>query len=906
VRLHPEQEPHGPGLAPALGLRAEGDGRVIVAQIAWRKEQPLMAAAMEIHTAPKSSEASANGQAIATPPAYREVRYEHSRNLPAVLQHLGASLLVSTYQAGKLFVVGARQGSLALSFHNFEQAMGIAVCRDRIAVGTRNQVWFLGSAPEIAARLEPAGQYDGCFLARRSHFTGDIHGHELAWSGNDLWVVNTSFSCLCTLHENYSFVPRWQPPFISALAPEDRCRARTSRCSWPKWRRGLFRKDKRKSASASPAPARPRPGARTARRGVMASPRRSVCASGAMALSLYRRPHRRTEFIPFYKETLAMWFTSRLHRRKTGQKLRREGRFVPRLEILEARTLLSTLTVTNDLDSGPGSLRASITNAKSGDTIVFAPSLNGQTITLTSDEITIHNSVDIEGPGASLLAIGGNNANRIFNINGGYSVTINGLTLNQGQGKGDRRGANSGAAGGGAILNGGSTVSLANDVFSNNQSPNIGGAITNGPASVMTVSNCSFLNNQAVGQVGAHFIEGGAIWNSDNAFNSQIGASLTVIGCTFVGNQAIGANGGQHDNGSPFLSQVDGGAIHTEGNDLLTVESSVFIGNQAIAGSGGSADNATRNFWLDTAIGGAITTDDSRLPLTIDSCTFLNNEAIGGSNASGISTSGLGTIGAGIGGAILVEGPVTITNCNFAGNQALGGNNNMGGSGGFNVGAGEGGAIASAPFQNQYMMTVSNSTFTNNVAEGGTGNVGGINTAVGLGGAFANVPTAAGGVSTAVITASTFTGNQAIGGQGGAGGNGSFGLGGAIANVLGMTMTVSHCTLTGNQAVGGAGGAGGNGGNGLGGGIFNDGTSILPSNFGTPSTVTVTVTTIMGNSATGSAAASGGSAGQGIGGGVYFLSGGVVCLDAFTVAHIFGNIASTTDNDIFGVFTFCP
>src|SRR3954467_4858928 len=77
--------------------------------------------------------------APATP--YREIRYEHSRNFPAVLEHLGVSLLVSTYQAGKLFVVGARDGALALSFHNFEQAMGVAVRRDRIAVGARTQVW---------------------------------------------------------------------------------------------------------------------------------------------------------------------------------------------------------------------------------------------------------------------------------------------------------------------------------------------------------------------------------------------------------------------------------------------------------------------------------------------------------------------------------------------------------------------------------------------------------------------------------------------------------------------------------------------------------------------------------------------------------------------------------------------
>jgi hypothetical protein len=107
-----------------------------------------------------------DGQATDSRGAYREVRYEHSRNFPAVLAHLGASLLVSTYQAGKLFVVGARQGELTLSFHNFEQAMGIAVKHDRIAVGTRGQVWTLRSAPDIAPRLETAGRYDACYLGR--------------------------------------------------------------------------------------------------------------------------------------------------------------------------------------------------------------------------------------------------------------------------------------------------------------------------------------------------------------------------------------------------------------------------------------------------------------------------------------------------------------------------------------------------------------------------------------------------------------------------------------------------------------------------------------------------------------------------------------------------------------------
>src|SRR5262249_22602994 len=53
--------------------------------------------------------------------------------------------------------------------------------------------------------------------------TGDIHVHEMAWAGEELWLVNTRFSCLCTLDEGYSFVPHWRPPFITALAGEGRC-----------------------------------------------------------------------------------------------------------------------------------------------------------------------------------------------------------------------------------------------------------------------------------------------------------------------------------------------------------------------------------------------------------------------------------------------------------------------------------------------------------------------------------------------------------------------------------------------------------------------------------------------------------------------------------------------------------
>jgi hypothetical protein len=590
-----------------------------------------------------------------------------------------------------------------------------------------------------------------------------------------------------------------------------------------------------------------------------------------------------------------MRFLSRIHRWRARTPAR-VSRLLPQLEILEGRTLPSTLTVLNTQDSGAGSLRDTITRARSGDTIVFAPGLVGQTITLTSDQITINTSLDIEGPGAALLAISGNDANRVFDVSGGLTVTIDGLTITHGLGHGDVQGKNSGGGGGGAILNGGSTLNLANDVFTDNQALNHGGAISNGPSSVLTVVNSTFVANRAVGQVGAAYVEGGAIWNTDNENNNNkvagAGATAVVIGCTFIGNQAIGADGGSVS-GSAALSETNGGAIHSEGLDYLTVENSVFLDNAAIAGNGGHG-KGTSISTLDVATGGAIA-NDAGLHFAVDGCTFSYNRALGGSNA----TSDSGNLGQGVGGAIVTEGVATITNSSFDHNLARGGSGDTGGSGVVLNGRGIGGAIASFFFP--VSLTVSRCTFTDNQAVGGSGDTGGLIVGTGAGGGIDNER---GG--TATITNSTFTGNQAIGGAGASGGQGADGLGGGIANLLGATLAVNGCTLSGNQAIGGAGGAGGNGGDGLGGGLYNGGLSIWPANAGTAATLTVTGSTITDNQATGGAAGSGGTAGQGVGGGAYFASGGVVCLDAFTQAHVKNNHASTGGDDLFGTFNPCP
>jgi uncharacterized protein (TIGR03032 family) len=163
----------------------------------------------------------------AAPPAAAtvavEFRYTQTDSFPALVQQLGASLVVTTYQANKLLVARAAGAGLSTLVRTFDRPMGVAADRGRLALGCRDQVWLFRDAPDIAPRVEPAGTHDACFLPRSAHVTGDIGVHELAWAGDELWVVNTRFSCLCTLNPDYSFVPRWRPPFITALAAEDRC-----------------------------------------------------------------------------------------------------------------------------------------------------------------------------------------------------------------------------------------------------------------------------------------------------------------------------------------------------------------------------------------------------------------------------------------------------------------------------------------------------------------------------------------------------------------------------------------------------------------------------------------------------------------------------------------------------------
>ena len=147
-----------------------------------------------------------------------------TQSFPEILHTLGATLVVSTYQSGRLILVRAESRTkLNTHFRMFRSPMGIAVGKGRLALGTERQVWQYRNIPAVAQKLEPAGRHDACFLPLKMHVTGDIRVHEIGWAADELWIVNTRFSTLCTLDDESSFVPRWRPPFITQLAAEDRC-----------------------------------------------------------------------------------------------------------------------------------------------------------------------------------------------------------------------------------------------------------------------------------------------------------------------------------------------------------------------------------------------------------------------------------------------------------------------------------------------------------------------------------------------------------------------------------------------------------------------------------------------------------------------------------------------------------
>lgn len=141
------------------------------------------------------------------------------------LAELKGTLAITTYQAGKLAMLGWRGQQASLLLRQFEKPMGLAVGPGKLALATRHEITLLANASLLAPDLLPGqpGRYDALYLPRVTYHTGDLNVHDVGFGADGLWFVNSRFSCLSALSKDFSFVPRWQPPFITELVPEDRC-----------------------------------------------------------------------------------------------------------------------------------------------------------------------------------------------------------------------------------------------------------------------------------------------------------------------------------------------------------------------------------------------------------------------------------------------------------------------------------------------------------------------------------------------------------------------------------------------------------------------------------------------------------------------------------------------------------
>jgi hypothetical protein len=364
-----------------------------------------------------------------------------------------------------------------------------------------------------------------------------------------------------------------------------------------------------------------------------------------------------TTFEPKTKTNLSITSISRRVRNLFLSVILPAAVFLGGASVIEA----ATWEVINTNDSGPGSLReAVLVSGGGGDTIIFAPTLLGQTITLTSGQITVNTNMTIIGPGLGLLTISGNNASRVFYFSGGVS-TISGLTIAYGRVVGGNGGAG-GAGGGGG---GGMGAGLLADA-----------------SSTVSILDAIFASNTVTGGIG------GANGSGTTAGSGGSGAGGSSGALAFPGED------GSYDGGNPGANPGGGGG----GGGLIYGQASE--GGNGSFGGGGGGGGADGLLGLPGGVGGT-------------SAGFGGT----GGTAGMFLTGGGGGGGAGLGGAVCVwqSALVILSNVILQANSAVGGSGSAGGQ----SGQGKGGAIFVYPGG---VAEETNLTFSgNSSANGGSG-----------------------------------------------------------------------------------------------------------------------------------------------------------------------------------------
>jgi uncharacterized protein (TIGR03032 family) len=164
------------------------------------------------------SQGAGEGGSVAEP-----IKVHDSGEVVPLLNRLRCSLAIST-RPTSLVLFGAADMTPTLAACPLYRPMGMAVDGNRIAIAGANELFIFMNVQSIAKDFpERPNYYDAVFVPRAMYFTGYCDLHDMAFDGGAILAVNTRYSCLCVIDGQYNFTPIWQPPFISGLAPEDRC-----------------------------------------------------------------------------------------------------------------------------------------------------------------------------------------------------------------------------------------------------------------------------------------------------------------------------------------------------------------------------------------------------------------------------------------------------------------------------------------------------------------------------------------------------------------------------------------------------------------------------------------------------------------------------------------------------------
>jgi hypothetical protein len=287
-----------------------------------------------------------------------------------------------------------------------------------------------------------------------------------------------------------------------------------------------------------------------------------------------------------------------------------------------------SFVVTTNADSGPGSLRLAIAAVGPGGDITFSNTLSGQTIHLTSGQLTLSKQITITAPVGGLY-ISGNNSSRVFEVASNATATFNSFLIEYG---------NASGSGGGVLVDDDATLTINNSTLYGNSASGSGGGIENDGTLTLTSSTVWYNSS------------------SDAAGGIDNNGTLTGTDCTISYNSTTN----------------NGGGIDNESGGTITLTNSTLSGDSANSGSGGGIYNYESTLTIDGStlsgnsapVGGGIQNNNAML--AIYDSTFFGDSA-GSGNGGGINNYDFGT--------------ATLINCTLSGNSASqdgGGINNSG------------------------------------------------------------------------------------------------------------------------------------------------------------------------------------------------------------------------------------